>query len=155
MSDPSYGPFVKHMSSILDDTPAVVMYHVEFKTRADSVAVETASSVLRSSPGATEVIHFYIDPSSDLQGFEDAFWKFATEAVEKADGFVSTAGGWIEEGLEHEKAGGEAKGYFVMIGWQSVEKHMEFRESEAFKGVKALQKHVKYREAAHVKFIAK
>lgn len=146
------------MGSILDDTPAIIMHHAEFTPQKHSVAVETTTSVLRSSPGATEVATFYLDPSvssSDAQAFEDAFWKFSTEAIEKADGFTSTAGGWIVEDLEHEKAGGKAKGYCVLIGWQSVEKHMAFRDTEAFEGFESLKKYLKHVEAVHVKFIAK
>lgn len=134
------------------------MHHVEFTPHPHSGAVETITSVQRSSPGATEVATFYLDPStsdSDAQAFEEALWQFMTEAVEKADGFTSTAGGWIVEEVEHEKAGGKAKGYFLLIGWQSVEKHMEFRDTEAFKGVQRVRKFLKHGEGVHVKFIAK
>ena len=68
---------------------------------------------------------------------------------------MSTAGGWIVEDLEHEKAGGKAKGYCVLIGWQSVEKHTEFRDTEAFKGIEATAKYIKHGEQVHVKFVAK
>lgn len=154
--DPSYGPFVKHMRTILDDKPAVTMHHVELTTRPHYAAVGTATALLRSSPGATEITTFYLDPSissSDAQAYEDALFKFSAEAVEKADGYVSTAGGWIVEDLEHEKVGGKAKGYVILIGWQSVEKHTAFRESEAFKGVGAVRQYVKYAQGCHVKFI--
>ena len=157
MNDPSYGPFVKHLGSIID-VPPEIMHHVEFTPHRHSVAVETTTSVLRASPGATEVATFYLDPSissSEAQAFEEAFWKFSTEAIEKADGFTSTAGGWIVEDLKHEKAEGKAKGYCVLIGWQSVEKHMEFRGTEAFKGFEPARKYMKYLQAVHVKFVAK
>lgn len=134
------------------------MHHVEFTPHPPSVAAETTTSVQRSSPGATEVATFFLDPSTsdfDAQAFEEAVWKFMTEAVEKADGFMSTAGGWIVEEVEHEKAGGKAKGYFLLVGWQSVEKHMEFRDTEAFKGVEHVKKYLKHGEMVHVKFIAK
>jgi hypothetical protein len=48
--------------------------------------------------------------------------------------FVRGAYGWVKEELENaEKFDGKTKGYYVAFGWESVEAHMKYRETQAFK----------------------
>ena len=50
---------------------------------------------------------------------------------ENADGFKGSAGGWVIEDVEYK--GKKGKAYVSTIGWESVQAHMTFRETAAFK----------------------
>ncbi|KAI9803899.1 MAG: hypothetical protein M1825_001779 [Sarcosagium campestre] len=56
-----------------------------------------------------------------------------TRAVDGAKGSKGVAGGWVLEELDYERLpGGKAKPYVAVYGWESVEAHMAFRETDAF-----------------------
>lgn len=55
-----------------------------------------------------------------------------------ADGIHSSTGGWAvgeaqKEGMGEDGAVGPAKPWWGAIGWDSVNAHMAFRETEAFR----------------------
>lgn len=54
---------------------------------------------------------------------------------ENAEGFRAASCGWVVEDVEHESLGDGKKGrvFKVVLGWDSVEHHMRFRETEVFK----------------------
>jgi hypothetical protein len=55
------------------------------------------------------------------------------EARIKADGYHGMAYGETMEKLSKDGAGEKARAAVLCIGWDSKEKHMEYRESENFK----------------------
>lgn len=70
---------------------------------------------------------------------DDKFQKNAEELIstvkENAEGFKAASGGWVIEDVEHESIGSGKKGkaFVAVIGWESVEAHMKFRETQCFK----------------------
>ena len=124
MADPGYGPFGKHLMSIVDGHPT--MYHANLNPHPPSAAISSTSSP------ATECLTCYfssLDPS-----YEENFNKFVAVLSKDVEGFKAAAGGWLVEDVEHEKIGSGKKGkaFVGFLGWESVEAHKKFRETEAF-----------------------
>ncbi|KAL8833107.1 MAG: hypothetical protein Q9170_004489 [Blastenia crenularia] len=128
MSQSYYGPFAKHISAIADGDLNV--FHAEFTPHPPTSAVSGTSSPV------TEVVGHYFPaslPDSDKSSFESDLNKFVKVLEEKAEGFKGFAGGWIVEEQDHEEVEGKAKLWQSCIGWTSVEAHMAFRKTHAFK----------------------
>ena len=49
------------------------------------------------------------------------------------EGCSGLAGGWVAEELEDPKSSEKAKVYICLIGWESVDSHMKYRETQSFK----------------------
>lgn len=82
------------------------------------------------SAPATEIATFYFDgePPSD---YFDNVKKCADEVLKEIDGFLGWAVGTTHEVVEKEGVKGKAA--VLLIGWQSVEQHMAFRNTQSFK----------------------
>ncbi|KAE8449361.1 hypothetical protein EG329_008262 [Mollisiaceae sp. DMI_Dod_QoI] len=119
---PEYSPFLKHLTTILD---GVHLHHF--------LPTPSPPSVLTSAP-VIEFATFY-KPQPD---FESSLEKF-TKEVGMPEGLVGFAyGETIEEISKHaDQAEGkeDSKGKAVVLlgGWESVQAHMNFRETETFK----------------------
>lgn len=103
--------------------------HANLSPHPPSVALSGTSAV-------TEVVghYFAADISeSDQSSFESNLKKFVKVLEGKADGFTAFAGGWVIEEQEHEEVKGKAKSWHSCIGWQSVDAHMAFRQTQDFK----------------------
>lgn len=85
----------------------------------------------------TEIITVYLPSDyseSDQKTFEDGLKKLISAIENNADTYHGSAGGWAEEEVAIPDANGEkGKVYVCVIGWDSVEAHMAFRENQAFK----------------------
>ena len=126
MKAPIYGPFGKHLMTIVDG--ALSMYHVNFDPHPPSAAVSSTTSPV------TEVFTSYL-PSHDAE-FEKNCGKLVDAIKERAEGYGGgTSSGWVIEDVEHESFGEGKKGkaFVVVIGWKSVQGHIDFRETDAFK----------------------
>ena len=107
----------------------MVICHAEFSPHPPAAAVSGTSSV-------TEVVgHYFAADLSDSEKstFAENVNKFAKILKDEAEGFTGFAGGWVIEEQEHAEAEGKLKLWQSCIGWQSVEAHMAFRETKAFK----------------------
>lgn len=88
--------------------------------------------------GVTEVLTMYLKPSHH-PGFAGVWNEFATKLT-KADTKVvalAATGGWLVDDVKHKALGendeeGSGKGFFAAIGWNSVDEHMAFRDTQAF-----------------------
>lgn len=69
----------------------------------------------------------------DQKAFEDNLERLVAVFEKKSDGYRASAGGWVEEELSIPGNSEKAKAYVGCIGWRSVEAHMLFRETQAFK----------------------
>ncbi|KAL8998362.1 MAG: hypothetical protein Q9169_002575 [Polycauliona sp. 2 TL-2023] len=128
-SHPSYGPFVKHLMSIVDGD-VQSMCHAHLSPHPPSTAVSGTIAPV------TEMITHYFSAGisqSDQSAFESSVKQFSQVLEEKAEGFTGFASGWVVEEVEHEGVDGKAKSWQSCLGWQSVEAHMAFRETEDFK----------------------
>ncbi|KAL9005680.1 MAG: hypothetical protein Q9188_001539 [Gyalolechia gomerana] len=128
MGQPYYGPFLKHLLSAVDGELGV--HHVELTPHPPSAAVSGTFSPV------TEVVgHYFAADISDSEKstFESDLNKFAKVLEETAEGYKGFAGGWLLEEQEHGDMEGKAKVWQSCIGWDSVEAHMAYRETQAFK----------------------
>lgn len=58
--------------------------------------------------------------------------------MDSAEGAHAVIGGWVAEEVKHEKLGEDGKEgpgrlHWGLIGWDSVEAHMKYRETDGFK----------------------
>jgi len=113
-----YRPFLQNLGSIMSGAPT--LFHVPFTPHpASHVLSDTNSPV-------TELITFYIDPSTENSAVEEPIKKFITileDAMKDVPEYKGSAGGFAEEKVHNAKAGAECKAYVALIGWESVEAH--------------------------------
>jgi len=130
---------------------APVLYHVGFKPHPATAALSDTNSPV------TEVLTLYFESSVDTSKVESELKKFmsAVEESIKDNSLKGSAGGWSEEEVENEKAGGKAKVYVAVIGWDSVEAHNNAKKGfessmpilQGLPGLKDVQMvHVKFTE---------
>lgn len=124
MASPSYQPFLKTLSGLLSGAPSIT--HFTFDP-------PTSFSRALAAP-VTELATFTLPPSS-TDAFNASLGPFAETVSKTADGCAGVAKGWSVEDVEHEKLDdGKGKACLLAVGWQSVEAHMAYRETEGFKG---------------------
>jgi hypothetical protein len=123
-----YKPFLEKLGLLLASAP--VIFHIALPS-------STPSSTVLSAP-VTEFISLFFQKSFDHAIFDANFAKFRSiglETVKEAQGVV---GAWSLEEVKHdgiwkEENGEEGLMFLAFAGWPSVQVHMEFRETEAFK----------------------
>jgi hypothetical protein len=144
MKTEAYQPFLQRFLSIVGDGP-LTMHHAD---------LEPAGDVRRAMAApVTEIATFYFGgdaPSDYLDGvhkFRDILEK------EGSDGYLGAAIGITHED-NVEKDGHKGKGAVLIIGWESVLKHMAFRETSTFRdNIKYLRNGAKTLEMHHVQFM--
>ena len=148
IASPEYGPFAKHLMTIIDGK--ISLNHANFTPHPPSAAVGRAPVTERLT------LFFSADISEDdMKKFDENIQKFLGILKENAgDGFKAASSGWIVEEMEHEGIEGKARAITGVIGWESVEAHMAFREHPAFKENVGLVRgdKVKGSKVHHVKF---
>ncbi|KUJ23948.1 uncharacterized protein LY89DRAFT_633686 [Mollisia scopiformis] len=144
-SSPTYGPFLKNLSPLLDDENKPVHLHHFTPT-------PSPPTILGSAPVVEFATFYDPDPS-----FADSLGEFLTIA-EKGEGVVGWARGGVVEGVRRHDGKGkgeEGKAYVFLVGWESVEMHMKFRETGAFReNVGLIRGNHGGVEMFHVKFTA-
>ena len=123
IASPQYGPFKQKLGTIME---GVHLHHIN--------SIPHPPTIIGRAP-CTEVAAFF----EAEQGFLEKVKEFG-EVLEKGkpDGYLGYAyGSVIELVARHKDEGkeGVTKGAAVMalIGWQSREKHLKFRDSQLFK----------------------
>jgi hypothetical protein len=48
-------------------------------------------------------------------------------------GYLDSTGGWVVEDLAYD--GQPGKAYVAVVGWESIQAHMAYRETQAFKDI--------------------
>lgn len=142
MATAAYKPFLNTFKTIIGGPFSLV--HVDF-TPADGVKRALSAPV-------TELATFYWDgaPPDDAVSSVEKFIK-AWEA-EAGEGKVRWAYGVTHEEIERE--GVKGKGAVLLIGWESKEEHMQFRETEVFKkNIDLLRQGAKGAEMHHTQFM--
>ena len=121
MASEGYKPFLESFKTIIGGPISLI--HVDFNSE-DGVKRALSAPV-------TEIATFYFDggPRSDAVETVEKFVK-AWEA-EIGEGKVRYAYGITHE--EIEKDGVKGKGAILLVGWESREEHMKFRETDVFK----------------------
>jgi heme-degrading monooxygenase HmoA len=99
------------------------MQHAEFRTPFSTAA---AAPIV-------EMLTLYFPSDVDQAMVESTLITFIQTIVDNAKGFVGYTTGWVAEEVEHEKIEGKARAYAVAIGWESLEAHMAYRDTQTFK----------------------
>ena len=142
----TYGPFVKHLMTIVDGD--IDMRHANFHPHPPSNAVGSTSAPV------TEVLTAYLSEKNEDYAANSR--KFGEMIKTKADSCKGVSSGWIVEKVTHSSLGDGEKGnaYINVIGWESKEKHMQFRETQDFKdNIHLLRTNAKGLEVHHTAFI--
>ena len=123
MASPEYGPMVKGLEAIFAGDPQFL--HYDFPS--------AAKLAFALSAPVTELATFYL--LSESHSWDENVKEFLNRTVDGADGLVGGTSGWSLEDVEHDKfpTGEKGKAYLLAIGWESLEAHMAFRETDLFK----------------------
>ncbi|KAK6443665.1 hypothetical protein LTR95_000492 [Oleoguttula sp. CCFEE 5521] len=137
----SYGPFQKKFGQILASKPTIV--HVDFEPYS-SVATALGAP-------CTEVASFYFNGTPPKSYVSDAL-KIEPVLKQHAAGYIGGALGVSYEELERDGVKGHVG--VLVLGWESKAKHMEFRETSAFReNIGMLRGESKGIEMHHVQFM--
>ena len=125
-----YPALSKHLDSILDAPPTMI--HLDLEPQSPRFFSPTVS-------GALEIITIYFDqahlPTTMQHDFTERVRKFLLVLQEHASpGFKGSAKGFSNEhDLVNPKTQGKGQVFMVVIGWESIDVHMKFRETDQFK----------------------
>ncbi|QDS71290.1 hypothetical protein FKW77_001258 [Venturia effusa] len=118
----AYLPFVQEIATIMSKRSPPIL-HVEFRAPMATAAVAPI----------TEMFTSYFPNDVDQSNVETTLVEFVQNLGRNAKGCVAYTAGWIVEQLEHEKIEGKARAYVIAIGWESLEAHMAYRDTQTFK----------------------
>ena len=148
MASDAYGPMIERIMTIVDGAGAVIN-HACF----EPLAPATVAS--RFSAPVTEFVTFYLASSTsseDKTKFHDTVMDFGKVFQQHAKGFRGMSTGWIVEEVEHPSVG-TGIGYAIAVGWDSVEAHNAFTETQESKDAMGrLGSSWKGAQMHHVKF---
>lgn len=136
-----YAPFEAHLSKILDGPGA--LHHANLSPHPPAAATSSSRSPV------TECLTLYHPTNPSVSAFEEKWQNFHSTAEKYAEGYRSSSAGWIAEELEYK--GEKAAGFAIFIGWDSVDAHINYRETAHFKETIApIREGLKGIEAHHV-----
>lgn len=120
MASDTYPSFVKTFSTIFTGDPQIV--HVDFEPAGGAKAAMSAP--------VTEIATFYYDNEPPEDSFAGA--KKLVEALQKdGQNIFGWAFGKTHEVIERD--GAKGKGNVLVIGWETVQAHLDARQTQAFK----------------------
>lgn len=123
---------------------SIEMRHANLTPHPPSAALGTASPV-------TEVFTSYLDKEDEE--FESKVKQMLKVIADNAEGFKGASGGWVIEEVDYKGDKGK-KAYVGLLGWESVEAHMSFRETQTFKdNAHLLREDPLGSELHHTKFV--
>ena len=114
--------------SLLAGPPS--LYHAHLEPWPPAVALTSAT------PQVTEFVTVYFPTNyspEDQKTFDDGIRKFGVVVEGSAQGFLGAVAGWVEEELDLPDSSEKAKAYILLIGWKSVQAHLDYRETQVFK----------------------
>ncbi|KAI9694291.1 MAG: hypothetical protein M1820_009050 [Bogoriella megaspora] len=136
---PEYQPFLTHLGSILSSEPNLLHYTFDQGSKPD---------VALNAP-VVEYASAYLEPSASIEEFNQIARNLEKVFTEHAKGFHGATWGHSHEKREYQ--GGKVKVGLLLLGWDSVDAHLNFREHEEFKkALGPLRDFVKGLEAYHV-----
>lgn len=146
MSSREYAPFLEHFGKVLDGPASI--------SHANLSPYPPTAALSSSRTPVTECLTLYHPADADTAAFEKK-WSAARSSLEQnAEGFRASSAGWVVEELEYE--GEKCKAFAVFIGWDSVDAHMRFRETEHFKkSIVPLREGLKGVTACHATMVEK
>jgi len=121
-----YKPFFDDIVGIVSGD--VSFFHAQFDPHPPSTPLADGN--------ATEYLTLYFPADysvEDQRRFDADMKEFAQIVQDACDGFRGGVTGWVVEELEDPKSSQKSKVCIMLIGWTSVETHLKFRETQAFK----------------------
>lgn len=133
MDSEAYGPFMKDIGKDITASPAV--YHVPFVPFPPTVLNNDSG---RGKTAVAEVCHAYFPADIDMLQQQEALaqvQQFIDETKKlDVEGFTGEAAhGFALEEVEFK--GEKARAIVLVLGWESVDAHMAFRDTEGFQKV--------------------
>jgi heme-degrading monooxygenase HmoA len=115
-----YGPFMQKLG---ETTMAGMpnLHHVCFSTPVAKAAVAPI----------TEMLTLYFTADVEKSSFESIWERFVDVMSKNSVGYLGSTGGWVVEDLTYD--GQPGKAYVAVVGWESFQAHMAYRETQAFK----------------------
>jgi len=150
INSPEYGPFVGSLGTLLASPPS--LHHAHFNPHPPAQAVSGTHAPV------TELVTFFLPADvsdADKASFETARNNLVKLVEKREGGRGGIASGWVVEKIDNPTTGAKSTAFTAAIGWESVEAHTKFRETEAFKEVigpvrakvtGAQMRHVKFNE---------
>lgn len=123
MDSHEYGPFKEDFLKLLDG-PATI-YHANLSPHPPAPATASPRSPV------TECLTLYHPTDVDTAAFEKRWSACRSMFEQHAEGYKASSTGWIVEELEYENE--KCKAFAIFIGWESVEAHVKFRDTDHFK----------------------
>lgn len=143
---PVHAPFETHLGKILEG-PATLHY-------ANLSPHPPAPATSSNFSPVTECLTLYHPTNPSVSAFEEKWHNFRSTLEKYAEGYRSSSAGWITEELEYQ--GEKAAGFAIFIGWDSVDAHMKYRETQHFKEtIIPLREGLKGIEAYHATLLEK
>lgn len=134
MAAPAYEPFFNNVKAIMSPTAAPTLTHHTLSAHPSS----SSDGPVTASP-VTELVSFYFPPDFAEADFDEPLQTFADAAAQHAQGLRASAHGWsVEKDIEHASlaaAGAKGKGkvWLLVVGWDSIDAHMAYRQTDAFR----------------------
>lgn len=142
MSSSAYGPFIKKFEAIMT---GVDLYHADLFV--GHIARTARSAVV-------EFAQFYVPTDYDADKKKQTLQQCldtVTKDAPKDSGIGEPAIGWSVEERDNEKSNGKAKVAVLLVGWDSVDAHVAFRELPVFKdNIGLLREGVQGADVCHV-----
>lgn len=116
------------MSNIIGD--GAKAYHARFDPHPPQSALSD-----KISP-TTEIVTMWFPTSIsplDQENILESVKRFISVLEKEAKTYKASAGGWVDEEIDISGTNEKGKAYVLLVGWDSVEAHMEFRQTQAFK----------------------
>lgn len=109
---------------------SMTMYHVGIEPHPPTAAL------VGSTPQVTEFIMAYFPKdysAEDRKTFDEGMRAFGEAVSKTSQGYKTSVGGFIEEEVVDPKTSEPCLGYVALVGWESVQAHLSYRETQAFK----------------------
>lgn len=124
----AFRPVIDNMETILGG--AAKAYHARFDPHPATAALSNTTSP------ATEIVTMWFPilySPEDRDRVVERVKSFVAVLEKDATTYTACAGGWVDE--EIDVPGEEERGsaYVFLVGWTSVEAHLDFQKTQAFK----------------------
>ncbi|KAL8634863.1 MAG: hypothetical protein Q9228_007583 [Teloschistes exilis] len=128
-------------STLIKDNGTGTVFHVPFKNNMlDALQPKTSAGTI----GDTEIVLAHFQPSPLSQGAKDAIlesFSHVEPVLERHGALTSYRNGWALESLDtpllekggEKESGGKCDVYVCLTGWDKMETHVKFMESQDFK----------------------
>jgi len=123
MSSREYGPFLEHFGKLLDGSASI--HHANLSPHPPTPATSTSRSPV------TECLTLYHPTNADTASFEEKWAACRANLEQHVEGYRASSGGWVVEEVEYEQE--KCKAFAIFIGWESVDAHMKYKETDHFK----------------------